>query len=178
MKRITGLNALPVLVFLLTACSPDSSERAGVFLIESDKTYIYPEENKQPEEFRGSVTAIEGQINHQHKLGVIGSITNGKLRLSLPEHIEDENLEPVPNGGDLKYGQLGFSSGAILILSRDTNFDAEVFYYNRDATGIKKGWNFKYREPDGPYRYANDIKALYAPGEGYLSLVTVVPGTE
>ena len=70
------------------------------------------------------------------------------------------------------------SAGNPLYLSRYAGFYAELFYYNRDAPEIKKGWNFKYREPDGPYRHTNDIKALYASGEGYLWLVTVVPGAE
>jgi hypothetical protein len=179
MKYIIGLNTvLLVLVSLLTACTPDSPAKAGVFLIESDKTYEYPTANTQPREFKDSVTALEGKIDSLHNLGVIGSITNGKLRLALPTYIEDEYLEPVPNSGDLKRGKLGFTSGAVLILSRDADFQAELFYYNRDAQGIKKGWNFRYREPDEPstYTYTNNIETLYTSDEGYVWLVTFVPG--
>jgi hypothetical protein len=101
------------------------------------------------------------------------------LRLVLPAHIADEYLEPVPNGGDLKRGKLGFIRGAILVLSKNAGFHAELFYYNRDAPGIKKGWNFRYREESsGSSRdvYTADIETLYAPGEGYQWLVTVVSG--
>lgn len=169
-----------VFVFLLTVCSPDSPEKAGVFFIESE-VFEFPETaDKQPKKFRGSVKAIEGQINGLRNLGVIGSISAGKLRLVLPAHIEDEYLEPVPGGGELKRGRLGFVSGAILLLSRDAEFHAELFYYNRDTPEIKKGWNFRYREPDKPsiYRHTSNIETLYASGEGYGWLVKIVPGME
>ncbi|MDR0710333.1 MAG: hypothetical protein LBF77_09735 [Spirochaetaceae bacterium] len=182
MKYAIALNAvLVVFASLLTACGPDSSDKTGVFVIEIDKTYAYPAAmNMQPEEFKGSVPAIEGKIDHRYNLGVIGSITNGKLRLTLPAHIEDDYLQSITGGTDteygLKYGKLDFISGAFLVLSRDSSLNAELSYYNQDAPpGIKQGWNFKYREPGGPYKYTNDIKALYAPGEGYLWLVRVIP---
>jgi hypothetical protein len=183
MKHLIGPGVvLPVLVILLTACRQDFPEKAGVFFIESDTTYEYPESaNVQPRNFRGSVPAIEGRINDRHNLGVVGSITNGKLRLVLPARIEDECLDPVPNGGDLRRGKFGFSSGAILVLARHPDFRAELFYYNRDAPDIpvKKGWNFKYREPERPsrYIYTNNIETLYAPGEGYQWLV-IIPGAK
>jgi hypothetical protein len=180
MKHIIGTNAvLLVLLSLLAACNPDSSEKAGVFVIESDKTYEYPEGvNAQPKEFKGNVTSIEGQLAGQHNLGVVGTIKDGKLRLVLPIYIEDEYLESVSGGGDLKYGKLRLVSGAILFLARDPDLIAELFYYNQDAPGIKEGWNFRYREPDGPYKYTSNIETLYDRNEGYQWLVKVIPAGE
>jgi hypothetical protein len=181
MKYAVGLNAvLLVLVSFLAACDSDSPGNTGVFLIESDETYEYPlNSSVQPKPFKGNVTAIEGKIDTRHDLGVIGSVTGGKLRLALPEYIEDGHLEPVPGRGDLKYGKCGFTKGAFLFLSRDTDLFAELFYYNRDVPelGIKRGWNFRYHEPAGPpYKYTNDIKTLYNPDEGYLWLVKFISG--
>jgi hypothetical protein len=181
MKYAVGLNAvLLVLVSFLTACDPDSSGETKVFLIESDETYEYPPKpSVQPKQFKGDVTGIEGKIVGNYSLGVIGSITGGKLRLALPAHIEDEHLKPFRNRGDIKYGEFGFSKGAILILSKNIDLYAELFYCNRDIPnlGIKEGWNFEYPDSNGSPIYTNDIKALYAPtpDTGYLWLVQIIP---
>jgi hypothetical protein len=181
MKHTLGLNtALLVFVFLLTVCNSDSSGETGAFVIEIDKTYSFPlSPEGAPEEFKGRVPAIVGEIG-EHDLGVIGSITDGKLRLVLPAHIEDSYLMSL-DSGNLKYGGLTFTKGAFLFLSRDASLNAELFYFNQDAsrTGVKKGWNFRYREPgEQSYIYTNNIEALYTANEGYMWLVKVVPGTK
>jgi hypothetical protein len=181
MKYALGLNtALLIFVSLLTVCNSDSPGETGTFVIEIDKTYSFPlSPEKAPEEFKGRVPAIGGKIG-EHDLGVIGSITDGILRLVLPTYIEDRYLRPF-DSGNLKYDELIFIKGAFLFLSRDASLNAELFYFNQDAPqmGIRKGWNFRYREPgEQSYIYTSNIKALYTANEGYIWLVKVVPDTK
>ncbi|MDR0452944.1 MAG: hypothetical protein LBH15_07875 [Treponema sp.] len=178
MKHAIGpCAALLALVSVLTACSPDSQDGgAGVFVLET-KTH-YPSKNNQiPEEFKGDIPEIQAKINNNYDLGLVGSINGGKLRLILPAFISDDRLVKMGDSRTLKYGQLTFSTGIYrAVLSRNTNFDAELFYYNQDlpAEGIKKGWNFRYPADDRKsYKYSNDIEELSR--EGYIYCLAYLP---
>jgi hypothetical protein len=164
--------ALLALDLAVTACDSDSPSGGELeFLIKADNTSRLLAGVLKP--FGGDVPEIKGKINHLYDLRVIGSISKGKLRLNLPAAINDEALDYVQGDSGVKYGELNFTTGAHLVLSKNTGYDSTLIYFNQDvAGGIKKGWNFKYRrEGSSLYAYTNDIQDLYAPSEGYIWLV-------
>jgi hypothetical protein len=177
MRHHTGLYAvLPALIFLFMSCGPKSPDKGGVFVLER-KAYYPPQENRIPSEFEGDIPEIRAKINNSYDLGVVGLIQEGTLRLALPALIGDEHLAEANTGGTLKYGQLTFSNGVFrAVLSKNKNFDAELFYYNQDlpSIGIKKGWNFRYPTDDKTvYKYSNSIEEISK--EGYVYCLVYVP---